>query len=333
VILGEITRLQQGLLGLAEAEADTIMPGFTHLQTAQPVTFGHHLLAWFEMLSRDYERLVDCRKRTNRMPLGSAALAGTTYPIQREITCELLGFEAISGNSLDGVSDRDFAIEFCAAASVAMMHLSRFSEELVLWTSAQFQFIDLPDRFCTGSSIMPQKKNPDVPELVRGKTGRVFGALTGLLALMKGQPLAYNKDNQEDKEPLFDAADTLRDSLRAFADMVPAIKPKREIMREAALRGFSTATDLADYLVRKGLPFRDCHEIVGHAVKYGVQTGKDLAEMSLDELRQFSGEIGDDVFAVLTLEGSVNARDHIGGTAPAQVRAAVKRGQALLASR
>ncbi|RRW33540.1 argininosuccinate lyase, partial [Stutzerimonas stutzeri] len=322
-----------GLLGLAEAEADTIMPGFTHLQTAQPVTFGHHLLAWFEMLSRDYDRLVDCRKRTNRMPLGSAALAGTTYPIQREITCQLLGFEAISGNSLDGVSDRDFAIEFCAAASLAMMHLSRFSEELVLWTSAQFQFIDLPDRFCTGSSIMPQKKNPDVPELVRGKTGRVFGALTGLLALMKGQPLAYNKDNQEDKEPLFDAADTLRDSLRAFADMVPAIKPKREIMREAALRGFSTATDLADYLVRKGLPFRDCHEIVGHAVKYGVQTGKDLAEMTLDELRQFSGEIGDDVFAVLTLEGSVNARDHIGGTAPAQVRAAVKRGQALLAGR
>ncbi|HCL75157.1 MAG TPA: argininosuccinate lyase, partial [Pseudomonas sp.] len=325
--------LQQGLLGLAEAEADTIMPGFTHLQTAQPVTFGHHLLAWFEMLSRDYERLVDCRKRTNRMPLGSAALAGTTYPIQREITCELLGFEAISGNSLDGVSDRDFAIEFCAAASVAMMHLSRFSEELVLWTSAQFQFIDLPDRFCTGSSIMPQKKNPDVPELVRGKTGRVFGALSGLLVLMKGQPLAYNKDNQEDKEPLFDAADTLRDSLRAFADMVPAIRPKREIMREAALRGFSTATDLADYLVRKGLPFRDCHEIVGHAVKYGVDTGKDLAEMSLDELRQFSDQIDDDVFAVLTLEGSVNARDHIGGTAPNQVRAAVQRGKALLASR
>ncbi|MFH3796078.1 argininosuccinate lyase, partial [Acinetobacter baumannii] len=269
-ILAEITRLQEGLLGLAEAEADTIMPGFTHLQTAQPVTFGHHLLAWFEMLSRDYERLVDCRKRVNRMPLGSAALAGTTYPIQREITCQLLGFDAVGGNSLDGVSDRDFAIEFCAAASLAMMHLSRFSEELVLWTSAQFQFIDLPDRFCTGSSIMPQKKNPDVPELVRGKSGRVFGALTGLLTLMKGQPLAYNKDNQEDKEPLFDAADTLRDSLRAFADMVPAIRPRREIMREAARRGFSTATDLADYLVRKGLPFRDCHEIVGHAVKYGV---------------------------------------------------------------
>ena len=333
MILAELTRLQQGLLGLADSYADTIMPGFTHLQTAQPVTFGHHMLAWFEMLSRDYERLVDCRKRTNRMPLGSAALAGTTYPIDRELTCELLGFEAISGNSLDGVSDRDFAIEFCAAASIAMMHLSRFSEELVLWTSAQFQFIDLPDRFCTGSSIMPQKKNPDVPELVRGKSGRVFGALMGLLTLMKGQPLAYNKDNQEDKEPLFDAADTLRDSLRAFADMVPAIVPKKEMMREAALRGFSTATDLADYLVGKGLPFRDCHEIVGHAVGYGVKTGKDLAQMSLAELQQFSTEIGDDVFDVLTLEGSVNARDHIGGTAPAQVRAAVQRGRDLLASR
>ena len=333
LILSELTRLQEGLLGLADSYADTIMPGFTHLQTAQPVTFGHHMLAWFEMLSRDYERLVDCRKRTNRMPLGSAALAGTTYPIDRALTCELLGFEAISGNSLDGVSDRDFAIEFCAAASIAMMHLSRFSEELVLWTSAQFQFIDLPDRFCTGSSIMPQKKNPDVPELVRGKSGRVFGALMGLLTLMKGQPLAYNKDNQEDKEPLFDAADTLRDSLRAFADMVPAIVPKHEMMREAALRGFSTATDLADYLVGKGLPFRDCHEIVGHAVGYGVKEGKDLAQMTLAELQQFSTEIGADVFDVLTLEGSVNARDHIGGTAPAQVRAAVQRGRELLASR
>ena len=330
IIVGELERLQRGLLDQAEQHAEVIMPGFTHLQTAQPVTFGHHLLAWFEMLCRDRERLLDCRKRVNRMPLGSAALAGTTYPIQREITCELLGFEAISGNSLDGVSDRDFAIEFCAAASVAMMHLSRFSEELVLWTSAQFDFIDLPDRFCTGSSIMPQKKNPDVPELVRGKTGRVYGHLMGLLTLMKSQPLAYNKDNQEDKEPLFDAVDTLRDSLRAFADMIPAIHPKVEVMREAALRGFSTATDLADYLVRKGLPFRDCHEIVGHAVKYGVDTGKDLAEMSLDELRQFSDQIDDDVFAVLTLEGSVNARDHIGGTAPAQVRAAVQRGRELL---
>lgn len=333
LILSHLTRLQEGLLGLADEHAETIMPGFTHLQTAQPVTFGHHMLAWFEMLSRDYERLVDCRKRTNRMPLGSAALAGTTYPIDREMTCELLGFEAVSGNSLDGVSDRDFAIEFCAAASITMMHLSRFSEELVLWTSAQFQFVDLPDRFCTGSSIMPQKKNPDVPELVRGKSGRVFGALMGLLTLMKGQPLAYNKDNQEDKEPLFDAADTLRDSLRAFADMVPAIVPKQEMMREAALRGFSTATDLADYLVGKGLPFRDCHEIVGHAVGYGVKTGKDLAQMSLAELQQFSSHITDDVFAVLTLEGSVNARNHIGGTAPAQVRAAVQRGRELLKNR
>ncbi|SDT89350.1 argininosuccinate lyase [Halopseudomonas salegens] len=330
IILSELERLQSGLLDQAEQHAEVIMPGFTHLQTAQPVTFGHHLLAWYEMLRRDTERLLDCRKRVNRMPLGSAALAGTTYPIDRSITCELLGFDAVSGNSLDGVSDRDFAIEFCAAAAVAMMHLSRFSEELVLWTSAQFNFIDLPDRFCTGSSIMPQKKNPDVPELVRGKSGRVYGHLMGLLTLMKSQPLAYNKDNQEDKEPLFDAVDTLRDSLRAFADMIPAIKPRVDMMREAALRGFSTATDLADYLVRKGLPFRDCHEIVGLAVKYGVDQGKDLAEMSLAELRQFSDQIEQDVFDVLTLEGSVNARDHIGGTAPAQVRAAVTRGRAQL---
>ncbi|MEH6491634.1 argininosuccinate lyase [Halopseudomonas sp.] len=330
VILAELERLQTGLLDQAERHNAVIMPGFTHLQTAQPVTFGHHLLAWFEMLQRDRERLLDCRKRVNRMPLGSAALAGTTYPIDRSITCELLGFDAISGNSLDGVSDRDFAIEFCAAAALAMMHLSRFSEELVLWTSAQFNFIELPDRFCTGSSIMPQKKNPDVPELVRGKSGRVYGHLMGLLTLMKSQPLAYNKDNQEDKEPLFDAVDTLRDCLRAFADMIPAIQPREEMMREAALRGFSTATDLADYLVRKGLPFRDCHEIVGHAVKYGVDSKKDLAEMSLDELRRFSDQIEQDVFEVLTLEGSVNARDHIGGTAPAQVLAAVQRGRALL---
>ena len=323
IILVELARLQTGLLDQAERHNAIIMPGFTHLQTAQPVTFGHHLLAWFEMLSRDRERLLDCRKRVNRMPLGSAALAGTTYPIDRNITCELLGFDAVSGNSLDGVSDRDFAIEFCAAAALAMMHLSRFSEELVLWTSAQFNFIELPDRFCTGSSIMPQKKNPDVPELVRGKSGRVYGHLMGLLTLMKSQPLAYNKDN----EPLFDAVDTLRDSLRAFADMIPAIQPRVEVMREAALRGFSTATDLADYLVRKGLPFRDCHEIVGHAVKYGVDHKKDLAEMSLAELRQFSDQIEQDVFEVLTLEGSVNARDHIGGTAPAQVLAAVTRGR------
>src|SRR5690554_6900042 len=326
----ELTRLQDGIIGLALQEADTIMPGFTHLQTAQPVTFGHHLLAWNAMLERDYARLQDCRKRINQSPLGAAALAGTTYPIDRQLTCELLGFDAPTANSLDSVSDRDFAIEFTSAASLIMMHLSRFSEELVLWASAQFKFIDLPDRFCTGSSIMPQKKNPDVPELVRGKSGRVYGYLMGLLTLMKSQPLAYNKDNQEDKEPLFDAADTLRDSLRAFADMIPAIQPRVEVMREAARRGFSTATDLADYLVRKGLPFRDCHEIVGHAVKYGVDSGKDLAEMSLEELRRFSDQIEQDVFEVLTLEGSVNARDHIGGTAPAQVRAAVQRGRELL---
>src|SRR5690554_3194863 len=329
----QLLRLLQGLLTLAEKEADTIMPGFTHLQTAQPVTFGHHLLAWFEMLVRDRERLADCRKRVNRMPLGSAALAGTTFPINRERTCELLGFDGICENSLDAVSDRDFAIEFCALAALTMTHLSRMSEELVLWTSAQFNFIELPDRFCTGSSIMPQKKNPDVPELVRGKTGRVNGHLISLLTLMKSQPLAYNKDNQEDKEPLFDAVDTLHDSLRAFADMVPAIEPKREVMREAALKGFSTATDLADYLVGKGIPFRTCHDIVGRAVGYGVEQGKDLAEMSLDELRQFSDQIGEDVYQVLTLEGSVNARNHLGGTAPAQVREAVARGRTLLEAR
>lgn len=324
-IRGELKRLMTGLIDLAEREADTIMPGFTHLQTAQPVTFGHHLLAWFENLKRDDERLVDLRARVNRMPLGSAALAGTTYPIDRRITAKLLGFDSICENSLDAVSDRDFAIEFCSASALIMMHLSRFSEELVLWASAQFNFVDLPDRFCTGSSIMPQKKNPDVPELVRGKSGRVFGHLMALLTLMKGQPLAYNKDNQEDKEPLFDAADTVMGSLRAFADMVPALVPRREIMREAARRGFATATDLADYLVKRGLAFRDAHEVVGKAVGYGVSSGKDLAEMSLAELQEFSSDISDDVFEVLTLEGSVNARDHIGGTAPKQVRAAVLR--------
>ena len=333
LILSEITRLQEGLLMLAEQEADTIMPGFTHLQTAQPVTFGHHLLAWFEMLSRDYERFVDTRKRVNIMPLGAAALAGTTYPIQREITCKLLGFDAPAENSLDAVSDRDFAIEFCAASSVLMMHMTRMSEELVLWTSAQFNFINLPDRFCTGSSIMPQKKNPDVPELVRGKSGRVYGHLMSLLTLMKSQPLAYNKDNQEDKEPLFDAIDTVKGCLRAFADMVPALESRKENMREAALRGFSTATDLADYLVRKGMPFRDAHEVVGKSVAYGIESGKDLGEMSLEELQQFSGTIDADVFEVLTLEGSVSARNHIGGTAPSQVRAAVVRGKSRLQQR
>ncbi|MDR9498276.1 MAG: argininosuccinate lyase [Hydrogenovibrio sp.] len=327
VILPELRRLQKGLLSIAEREAETIMPGFTHLQSAQPVTFGHHMLAWFEMITRDVERLQDCRKRINTMPLGSAALAGTTYPIDRTLTAELLGFDRISQNSLDGVSDRDFAIEFTAFASTLLMHLSRFSEELVLWTSAQFDFIDLPDRFCTGSSIMPQKKNPDVPELVRGKTGRVYGHLISLLTLMKSQPLAYNKDNQEDKEPLFDTVDTVAGSLRAFADMVPAIAVKRENTYESARKGFSTATDLADYLVNKGLAFRDAHEAVGLAVAHGLKTGQDLAEMSLETLQQFHPSIAPDVYEVLTLEGSVAARNHLGGTAPEQVKAAVKRAQ------
>jgi argininosuccinate lyase len=329
-ILGELTRLQRGMVSLAAREHATIMPGFTHLQTAQPITFGHHLLAWNEMLERDFSRLQDCRVRLNQSPLGAAALAGTTYPIDRHLTASLMGFDRPTENSLDSVSDRDFAIEFCAAAALIMTHLSRMSEELVLWTSAQFNFVLLPDRFCTGSSIMPQKKNPDVPELVRGKTGRVNGDLIALLTLMKGQPLAYNKDNQEDKEPLFDAVDTVKDCLRAFADMVPAIEPKREVMYEAARRGFATATDLADYLVRKGVAFRDAHEVVGKAVGYGVKTGKDLAEMSLAELQGFGAMIEDDVFAVLTLEGSVNARNHIGGTAPTQVKAAAERANARL---
>ena len=325
-ILQLLKRLQIGILGLAAKNTHTIMPGFTHLQTAQPVTFGHHLLAWFEMLLRDSERLMDCRKRVNRLPLGSAALAGTTYPIERAYTAELLGFEAVCENSLDGVSDRDFAIEFNAAASLIMMHLSRMSEELILWTSAQFKFVQIPDRFCTGSSIMPQKKNPDVPELVRGKSGRVFGDLISLLTLMKGQPLAYNKDNQEDKEPLFDAIDTVRGSLMAFADMIPALVPNIDNMREAALRGFSTATDLADYLVKKGVAFRDAHEIVGKAVALGVQEDKDLSELTLVQLQQFSSLIAADVFdQALTLEASVSARNHIGGTAPTQVEAAITR--------
>ncbi len=320
-----LQRLIDGLLDLAEAEAETIMPGFTHLQTAQPVTFGHHLLAWCEMLLRDQARLADCYKRVNVMPLGAAALAGTTYPIDRAFTAELLGFDSLAQNSLDAVSDRDFGIEFLAFAATLMMHLSRFSEELVLWSSAQFDFVDLGDSFCTGSSIMPQKKNPDVPELVRGKTGRIYGHLMSLLTLMKSQPLAYNKDNQEDKEPLFDAIDNLKGCLRLYADMMPQIEVRRDNMREAARSGFSTATDLADYLVRKNVPFRDAHEIVGKAVRFGVDNKKDLSEMSLAELRVFSEAIDEDVFEVLTLEGSVAARNHIGGTAPEQVRAAVKR--------
>ena len=330
-LCAQVRALQQGILGLAEREADTIMPGFTHLQTAQPVTFGHHLMAWFEMLQRDFGRLKDCRARVNQCPLGAAALAGTTFPINRELTAELLGFDKPTENSLDSVSDRDFAIELTAALSLIMTHLSRFSEELVLWTSSQFDFIDLPDRFCTGSSIMPQKKNPDVPELVRGKSGRVTGHLVSLLMLMKGQPLAYNKDNQEDKEPLFDALDTVKDCLKAYADMVPAIRPKKEKMRQAALKGYATATDLADYLVNKGVPFRDAHEVVGKSVAFGIQEGRDLSALTLTELQQFSAIIRDDVFAVLSLEGSVNARKHTGGTAPAQVRAAIARAHKTLA--
>lgn len=329
-IIAELQRLQMGILELAEHEVDTIMPGFTHLQVAQPVTFGHHLLAWFEMLERDKARLLDCRKRVNVSPLGAAALAGTSYPIDRHYSAELLGFDQVAENSLDAVSDRDFAIEFCAAGALIMTHLSRFSEELVLWASAQFNFIELPDRFCTGSSIMPQKKNPDVPELVRGKTGRVNGHLISLLTLMKGQPLTYNKDNQEDKEPLFDTIDTVLGCLRAFADMVPHIQAKQDNMRTAASQGFATATDLADYLVRQGLPFRDAHEVVGQAVRLGVETGRDLAELSLHELQQFSGQIKEDVFTVLTLEGSVAARQHFGGTAPSVVRQALERARSRL---
>ena len=332
-IAGELTRLQRGTIELAAQNTATIMPGFTHLQTAQPVVFGHHLLAWNEMLERDYSRLMDCRARLNQSPLGAAALAGTTYPIDREQTAKALGFDKPTENSLDSVSDRDFAIEFCACAALLMTHLSRISEELVLWASAQFNFIELPDRFCTGSSIMPQKKNPDVPELVRGKVGRVNGHLVSLLTLMKSQPLAYNKDNQEDKEPLFDTVDTVFDSLRAFADMIPAIRPQVEQMREAARRGFSTATDLADYLVGLGLPFRDAHEVVGKAVAHGIESGRDLAEMDLATLQGFCADIREDVFEVLTLEGSVAARDHLGGTAPAQVAAAAERARNRLTTR
>lgn len=327
-----ILRLQTTLLDKAELEADTILPGFTHLQTAQPLSFGHHMMAWFEMLERDRERLADCNRRLNVMPLGAAALAGTTYPIDRHMTAELLGFSRPAENSLDAVSDRDFAIEFSAAASILMMHLSRFSEELIIWSSAQFGFIELSDSFCTGSSIMPQKKNPDVPELIRGKSGRIFGHLIALLTLMKSQPLAYNKDNQEDKEPLFDSVDNVKGSLKVFADMVPAINCRKEAMRQATMQGFATATDLADYLVRKGIPFRNAHEVVGRAVAFGVAEGRDLSQMKLQELQRFSSEIEADVFDILTLEGSLAARDHIGGTAPNQVRRAIARARERLAT-
>ena len=326
-----LQNLQAALLDLAEQNAEVVMPGFTHLQVAQPVSFGHHMLAYVEMLGRDHERMADCRRRVNRMPLGAAALAGTTYPIRRETTAQLLGFEQICQNSLDAVSDRDFAIEFTAAAGLVMIHLSRLSEELILWMSPRFGFIDIADRFCTGSSIMPQKKNPDVPELVRGKSGRVIGHLTGLMMLMKSQPLAYNKDNQEDKEPLFDTVDTLIDTLRIYADMMRGVTVKPENMRAAVMQGFATATDLADYLVKKGMPFRDSHEVVALAVRHADRAGVDLSELPLEDLQSFSDLINEDVYNVLTPEGSLNARNHLGGTAPEQVRRQVARWRALIA--
>ncbi|MFT7466081.1 MAG: argininosuccinate lyase [Brevundimonas sp.] len=327
LITKELERLLNALLDLAEQEIETIMPGFTHLQAAQPISFGHHLLAYFEMFKRDRERLQESFKRINTMPLGSAALAGTSYPINRERTAELLGFERISLNSIDAVSDRDFAIEFASNASLIMMHLSRFSEEIILWSSAQFEFISLPDSFCTGSSIMPQKKNPDVPELVRGKTGRVTGNLISLLTIMKGQPLAYNKDNQEDKEPLFDSVETIYACLRIFADMVPTINTNKDNMYQSALKGYTTATDLADYLVKKGLAFRDAHDVVGRAVSYGLKERKDLSEFTIDELKNFNSLIEEDIFNVISLEGSINARNHLGGTSPKQILIAIKTGR------
>lgn len=320
-----LKKLQLSLLDLAESHFDTVMPGFTHLQVAQPVTLGHHLMAYVEMLSRDAQRFADCRRRINRLPLGAAALAGTSYPIDREWVAKQLGFDGVCENSLDAVSDRDFAIEFTFAASLLMTHLSRLSEELILWSSPRFAFVDIADRFCTGSSIMPQKKNPDVPELVRGKTGRVYGHLTALLTLMKSQPLAYNKDNQEDKEPLFDTVDTLLVTLEIYADMMRGITVNKTAMRQAASEGFATATDLADYLVKKGMPFRDAHEVVALAVRYAVDKKVELSDLPLATLQQFSSSISDDVYGVLTLEGSLNSRNHIGGTAPAQVKAAIAR--------
>jgi argininosuccinate lyase len=334
-IVGLIGAFQTAVLDLAEKHAATPMPGFTHLQVAQPVTFGHHMLAYFEMTQRDKERFLDARRRVNRLPLGAAALAGTAYAIDRESVAAELGFDGVCGNSLDAVSDRDFAIEFTAAAALLMTHLSRLSEELILWMNPRFGFVNLPDRYCTGSSIMPQKKNPDVPELVRGKTGRVNGHLVALLTLMKSQPLAYNKDNQEDKEPLFDTVDTVVDTLRIYADMLAGLNAKDdgvrpENMRRALAEGFATATDLADYLVKKGVPFRDAHGVVAKAVREAEASGRDLAQLSLDELRAFSPSIGAEVFEVLSVEGSLASRDHTGGTAPAQVRAAVARARRLV---
>jgi argininosuccinate lyase len=330
LIAALLVDLQKALLGLAEVNADAIMPGFTHLQVAQPVSFGHHMLAYVEMFSRDTERMADARKRVNQLPLGAAALAGTSYPLDRELVARTLNMDGVCQNSLDAVSDRDFAIEFAGAASLAMVHISRFSEELVLWMSQNFGFIEIADRFTTGSSIMPQKKNPDVPELARGKTGRVVGHLMGLITLMKGQPLAYNKDNQEDKEPLFDTVDTLKDTLRIFAEMVGGITTRPEAMEKAALKGYATATDLADYLVKKGLPFRDAHETVAHAVKAAISHQVDLSELPLTVLKQFNAAIKKDVYDVLSLRGSLNARNLLGGTAPAQVRAQIARHRARL---
>ncbi len=326
-----LASLQRALVEVADANAEVVMPGFTHLQVAQPVSFGHHLLAYVEMFARDAERMADVRRRTNRLPLGAAALAGTSYPLDRERVARTLGMVDADGNacvcenSLDAVSDRDFAIEFAAAASICMVHVSRLSEELVLWMSQNFGFINLPDRFCTGSSIMPQKKNPDVPELARGKTGRVVGHLMGLLTLMKGQPLAYNKDNQEDKEPLFDTVDTLKDTLRIFCELVAGITVKPEAMERAARRGYATATDLADYLVKKGLAFRDAHEVVAHAVKQAIGEGRDLSDLPLATLQALHPAVEADVFGVLSLQGSLDARNVLGGTAPAQVRQQVVR--------
>jgi len=322
---GLLIDMQRALVDVAERNTSTVMPGFTHLQVAQPVSFAHHLLAYVEMFARDAERLADVRKRTNRLPLGAAALAGTSYPLDRESVAAELGFDGVCENSLDAVSDRDFALEFLAFASITMVHVSRLAEELVLWMSQNFGFIDLADRYCTGSSIMPQKRNPDVAELARGKSGRVVGHLMGLITLMKGQPLAYNKDNQEDKEPLFDTVDTLAGTLRIMAEMVAGIVVKPAAMEAAARRGYATATDLADYLVKKGLPFRDAHEVVAHAVKLGLQKGVDLAELSIDELKALHPLVGDDAPAVLTLRGSLEARNVRGGTAPVQVLAQIAR--------
>jgi argininosuccinate lyase len=331
-ISAQLVKLMTVLTDTAAQEAETIMPGFTHLQSAQPVTFGHHMLAWYEMLKRDQQRMVDCRSRINVMPLGSAALAGTSFPVDREFTANILGFDTISSNSLDAVSDRDFVIEFSAAASLIMMHLSRFSEELVLWMSPQFGFIDLGDAYCTGSSIMPQKKNPDIPELVRGKTGRVYGDLMALLTLMKGQPLAYNRDNQEDKEALFDVIDTVQACLHAYAGLLPTLVVNSEAMLDAAERGYATATDLADYLVQKGIPFRDAHAVVGKTVQFAIQTERKLSDLSMVELQQFSDKINEDIYQYLELSGSVAARDHTGGTAPNQVKQAVQQARDYVAA-